>query len=94
MGSRNSDAEDRRTTSLRKASPMDRIREPEIAPDDDICGLCGQRGADKIPHPIRWPGERAPDGDLVHASCENEECGRAHAELSDKERDEFLRSIR
>lgn len=32
--------------------------------NEDICGL---PGADKIPHPIRWPGERVPDTDFVHA---------------------------
>lgn len=48
---------------------------------EDICGLCGMPGADKIPHPIRWPGELRPDTDLVHAECENEECSRAHQEF-------------
>ncbi len=61
--------------------------------EDDICGLCGEAGADKIPHPIRWPGEREPDTPYVHAECENEECGRAHRELSDQQREEFLRTI-
>lgn len=61
--------------------------------DDDICGLCGEPGADKIPHPVYWPGERQPETDYVHASCENAECARAHGELSDKQRDEFLRTI-
>lgn len=60
---------------------------------DDICGLCGQPGADKIPHPIHWPGETIPDTNLVHAECEDEECKRAHALLSDDERQRFLRSI-
>jgi len=23
--------------------------------EEDICGLCGLGGADKIPHPIHWP---------------------------------------
>ena len=27
--------------------------------DVDICGFCGEPGADKIPHPILWPNERA-----------------------------------
>lgn len=61
--------------------------------DDDLCGLCGEPGADKIAHPHRWPGERTPDGPLVHAECENEECRRAHAELSDGERQRVLRDI-
>lgn len=60
---------------------------------EDICGLCGEPGADKIPHPVYWPGERQPETDHVHASCEAAECARAHAELSDKQRADFLRTI-
>lgn len=60
----------------------------------DTCGLCGEPGADKMPHPIYWPGEQRPDTDLVHAECENEECQRAHAELSPAEIEAVLRSIR
>jgi hypothetical protein len=61
--------------------------------DVDICGLCGLPGADKYAHPIHWPGEQTPDGNLVHAECEAEECKRAHSLLSDKQRREFLSSI-
>ena len=61
--------------------------------DDDLCGLCGQPGADKIAHPVHWPGEQVPDGPLVHATCEDEECQRAHALLSDREREQFLRYV-
>ncbi len=61
--------------------------------EEDICGFCGQPGADKIPHPVRWPGEQSAGTELVHADCEQEECRRAHAELSDRQRDEFLRNI-
>ena len=61
---------------------------------NDICGLCGEPGADKYKHPIHWPGEQNPDGDLVHADCEREECRRAHAALTDQERINFLRTIR
>lgn len=61
--------------------------------DQDICGLCGQPGADKFAHPIHWPGERTPDSDLVHEECEDKECRRAHSLLSDKERERFLRAI-
>ena len=57
---------------------------------EDICGLCWKTGADKIPHPIHWPGERVPETELVHAECEQEECERAHAALSDEERRSFL----
>lgn len=62
--------------------------------DDDICGLCGEQGANKFAHPIHWPGERRPETELVHDYCEAEECRRAHAALSDKQRHDFLRSIR
>ena len=61
--------------------------------ETNICGLCGQPGADKYPHPIHWPGEAIPDTELVHAECEREECERAHAALSQRQRDAFLRSI-
>jgi hypothetical protein len=60
----------------------------------DICSLCGQPGADKYPHPIHWPGEAVPESKLVHAKCEEEECRRAHAELTDEERRAFLETIR
>lgn len=60
---------------------------------NDICGLCGQPGADKMAHPMHWPGECIPDGPLVHAECEEEECRRAHALLTDEQRQRFLRSI-
>lgn len=60
---------------------------------EDICGFCGEPGADKIPHPVRWPGEQSAGTELVHADCEQEECRRAHAVLSDREREQFLRSI-
>ena len=58
--------------------------------DVDICGLCGMPGADKYAHPIHWPGERIPEGPLVHATCEEEECRRAHEVLTDAERAAFL----
>ena len=63
------------------------------ADDDDICGLCGKPGADKIAHPVHWPGEAIPDDDRVHAECEAEECGRAHAELTDVQRAVFLHTL-
>ena len=61
--------------------------------DEDICGFCGKSGADKIPHPIRWPGEESAGTDLVHAECEEAECRRAHGELTDDERRRFLAKI-
>jgi len=44
----------------------------------DICGFCGEPGADKMPHPIRWPGEQSAGTEFVHAECEQEECRQAH----------------
>ena len=61
---------------------------------DDICGLCGESGADKYAHPEHWPGEQIPDTEFVHAACEEEECRRAHADLSPQQRETFLRTIR
>lgn len=61
--------------------------------EEDICGLCGEPGADKMAHPIHWPGERIPNGPCVHAECEEEECKRAHSLLSDFDRQRFLRSL-
>lgn len=59
----------------------------------DLCSLCGEPGADKIAAPVHWPGEQVPDGQFVHAECEEQECRRAHAELTDSQRAEFLRSV-
>jgi len=57
--------------------------------EQDICGFCGLPGADKIPHPIRWPGEQSAGTDFVHAECEDAECRRAHTLLTDVERETF-----
>lgn len=62
--------------------------------EDDICGLCGKPGADKIPHPIYWPNERQPATEFVHEACEDAECRRAHTALSDADRQAFLATIR
>jgi hypothetical protein len=61
--------------------------------DENICGFCGKPGADKMPHPIRWPGEQSAGTERVHTECEQEECKRAHAALSDAEREAFLRTV-
>ena len=65
--------------------------------DDDICGFCGLSGADKIPHPVRWPGEQNPNSESVHAECEREECSRAHREFYNRVGDrgvrDFLRTL-
>lgn len=58
------------------------------------CGFCGELGADKMPHPIHWPGEMQAGTELVHAECEQDECIRASKELSPQERERFLKSIR
>ena len=58
---------------------------------DDVCGFCGEGGTDKVPHPVRWPGEESPGTRYVHATCEDTEARRAHAMLSDAERAAFLR---
>jgi len=66
--------------------------------EDDICGLCGDPGADKFPRPKHWPGEKVPNTALVHAKCEEEECRRAYADfyscVGDKGVDDFLRNIK
>ena len=67
--------------------------EDELKDDEAICGFCGLPGADKFPHPVRWPGEESAGTPFVHELCEDEECGRAHRLLSDKERERFLRSL-
>ena len=59
----------------------------------DVCGFCGQSGADKVPHPVRWPGEESACTEYVHAECENEECQRAHSLLNDRQREQFLRLL-
>ena len=61
--------------------------------DDYICGFCGVSGADKIPHPVRWPGEESAGTKYVHAECEKAETIRAHAALTQRERDAVLRAI-
>jgi hypothetical protein len=61
--------------------------------DEDICGFCGKPGADKLPHPVRWPGEESAGTEYVHADCESDECQRAHSLLSDRQRQQFLRSL-
>ncbi len=66
---------------------------PIAEEEQDVCGFCGKPGADKFPHPVRWPGEESAGTEFVHADCEQEECRRAHSALTDKERADFLRTI-
>lgn len=65
-------------------------------PPDDICGLCGKAGADKMAlwtgGGVYWPGERRPETEMVHAECEHAETARAHAALSQDQRDAVIRS--
>lgn len=61
--------------------------------DEDICGFCGLPGADKIPHPVRWPNENCAGTPLVHEACEDAECGRASDSFQGQQRDAFLRSL-
>lgn len=63
------------------------------AEPEDICGFCGLPGADKVPHPVRWPGEESAGTELVHTECEDAECLRAFEALTPKERAAFLRTI-
>lgn len=35
--------------------------------ESDMCGFCGQPGTDKLPHPLRWPGEQSAGTECVHA---------------------------
>ena len=72
---------------------MEAHDQSDITDEGDICGFCGQPGADKIPHPVLWPGEQSAGTELVHAACEDDECGRAHAALNDQQRAYFLRSL-
>lgn len=75
---------------------MTEITEEDLAlrreQDEDICGFCGLSGADKVPHPIRWPGENSAGTKFVHAACEDAECQRAYALLTDNQYYEFLRN--
>lgn len=78
-------------TSMEQQHDQECIRDAMEGPQEDTCGFCGQPGADKIPHPIRWPGEKSAGTEFVHSECEQEECRRAHAELSDEQRKQFLK---
>lgn len=64
---------------------------------EDICGICGEPGADKMAlwtgGGLYWPGETVPNSEFVHQECEQEETERAHSELSQEQRNEFLGSI-
>lgn len=59
----------------------------------DLCGLCGEPGADKFTHPHYWPTEERPEGNLVHAKCEREECERAYLEFLEQVGHEGVREF-
>lgn len=61
--------------------------------DEEVCGLCGHPGADKVPHPVYWPGEKVPHSKYVHAACEEEESARAMSRMTLDERRAFLQSL-
>lgn len=61
--------------------------------NQDICGFCGLPGADKVPHPVRWPAENSACTEYVHAECEDRECLRASDLCQGKEREDFLRTL-
>jgi len=61
--------------------------------DDNVCGLCGLSGADKIPHPVNWPNELIPTTQYVHAACEDRAAFHAMLARTEKERDDFLRTL-
>lgn len=78
---------------------MNQEIKPEFLDDDelDICGLCGNPGADKMAKwtggGIYWPGEIQPNTRYVHAECEDEECRRAHSCLTIDQINAVLRGI-
>lgn len=65
---------------------------------DDICGLCGKPGADKMAlwtgGGIYWPGETVPETEMVHQECEETERAHAAAALTQDQRDAVLAGIR
>lgn len=67
-----------------------------MSEQDDICGLCGEPGADKMAlwtgGGIYWPGEVRPDSECVHWECEEAETRRAHAALTQPQRDAVIRA--
>ena len=69
----------------------------QLEENDDICGLCGKPVADKMAKwtggGIYWPGEEIPETEMVHQECEQKETERAHATLTQEQRDEVLRGL-
>lgn len=73
---------------------MQNTNDPE---EEDICGLCGESGADKMAiwtgGGVYWPGETRPDTEVVHQQCEQEETKRAFNALTQKQVGDLLDSI-
>lgn len=69
----------------------------DVGEDEYLCGLCGEGGADKMAlwtgGGVYWPGERVADTKMVHQECERSETRRAHAALTQEQRDAVLRSV-
>lgn len=65
--------------------------------EEDICGLCGNAGADKMAlwtgGGKYWLGEKTPETEFVHQECEDKETERAHSLLTVKEIKQFLATI-
>ncbi len=65
---------------------------------EDICGLCGKPGADKMAAwtggGVLWPGEQRPDGEFVHQECEQAERERAHTVLTQEQRNAVLDGLK
>lgn len=65
--------------------------------EPDICGLCGNHGADKMAlwtgGGVYWPGEIRPETEMVHAECEHAEQARAHSMLTQAQRDAVIRGV-
>jgi hypothetical protein len=60
---------------------------------NDICGYCGKPGAVTLPDVVRWPRQKAPGSEFVHASCQSQERRRACEVMTEAERDAFLRDV-
>ena len=65
--------------------------------EEDICGICGKPGADKMAlwtgGGKYWPGEFVPETEVVHTECENAETERAFLALTPEQRAAFLSRI-
>ena len=86
-------ANDRLAEFARDVVPAERERMEQMEIEQSICGFCDQGGADKVPHPVRWPGENSAGTEYVHRKCEDSECRRAHKLLTDDQRSTFLRAL-